>query len=523
MKSREDIVKAIKEGNSDTVKEYITQADTTQINAQDDEGNTLLHVAVKHVRDSFEVTGNIPHNLTDVISLLAKHVDRRKRNEEKKLAVHLLLECEVMLYDDYFEDPSLCSAGLQCMVPVLDALLTEEHIEEECVVAGRYILHEAAVAGEWDVVRLLVKKGIDVRTVDSSRCTALYHLTTGGQDDVVPDDIVEKLSHPDVINKKCDDSGFTPLMKAASGDSHMIKQLIRNGADNTIISNSRTALINSSSSYQLSIEARTALIHPSIVNQRERLTSETALFGAVSQGNIAFIDELLRAGADVNVKNVCGHKPIDKYANMSPKVEAAVIKKLLPTDGEDNTDTLVEVILRWLPKPPQDMEDVISTISMLLVRTGRDDFFKTHRIARVNDWFHQNTLELSLYNGLANSAMHPLKMFALCLIVRKGMGCSTRPELSEDILDRTSPIQLEQVERINTMWDNPHSLSELCCFTIRDHMRNLSKPHNLLLTLELPKAIEDIVMFRDVAREVCKEMNKSHAIIKQQMPRYALV
>ena len=133
MKSREDIVNAVNEGDIDMIQEYVTQAqaDQTQINEQDDEGNTLLHVATEHLRATYAITRKIPRNVTDVILLLAKHVNRRKRNAAKKLAVHILLESEATFNED-------------CMIPVLDALLTEEYIGEEYCVEGRYILHDAA-------------------------------------------------------------------------------------------------------------------------------------------------------------------------------------------------------------------------------------------------------------------------------------------------------------------------------------------------------------------------------------------
>ena len=69
MKSREDIVNAVKQGDINTIQEYITQADQTQLNEQDDEGNTLLHIAGKHLCGSYQQTEKIPTNLIDSILL----------------------------------------------------------------------------------------------------------------------------------------------------------------------------------------------------------------------------------------------------------------------------------------------------------------------------------------------------------------------------------------------------------------------------------------------------------------------
>ena len=54
-----------------------------------------------------------------------------------------------------------------------------------------------------------------------------------------------------------------------------------------------------------------------------------------------------------------------------------------------------------------------------------------------------------------------------------------------------------QAQRIESLWDGPHSLLKLCCFTIRDNMNNLSK--HQIYQLGLPKTVEDSVMFHDVA------------------------
>ena len=288
MINREAIVTAIKLGDINTLREYITQADKTLINEQDKEGDTLLHVAVKYLCQSHHLTENIPDNIADVILLLAKHVNRRVRNGDKKLAVHYLLGCEATTFDG------------DCYIPVLDALLTEEYIDEECDVEGRHILHDAAQFKKWDIVRLLVNKGIRVTVVDGCGNHALFYVTYERD---VPDDIVQMLSHPDVINE-LDRCGYTPLMRAASvGNSEMVEQLIRTGADNTVIGgNSNTALILAVSyNGKLSVEALKALIHPSIVNHKDK-NSETALHFAASHWNVAAIEVLINAGADINVK-----------------------------------------------------------------------------------------------------------------------------------------------------------------------------------------------------------------------------
>ena len=477
---------AIKTGDINTLQEYITQADQTQLNERDDEGNTLLHIAVKHLCESYEFTQSIPDGVIDVILLLAKHVNRRLRNGDEKLVIHLIWECEAALYEE-------------SMIPVLEELLTEEYIQEECYVEGRCILHEAAQAQKWDVVRALVKKGVDITKLDDGWNTALSYVADAFD---VPDDIVEKLSHPDVMNRH-DDCGDTPLMRAATkNNNEMIKQLIRNGADITVKVNSSTALnIAMLENAQLSVEALRTLIHPSIVNNQKN-TSEIALHDAASWGNVTAIDELLKAGSDINVRAFFGHKPIDNYACNSPLIEAAVVEKLLPNDGEDYTDALIATVQKWFFQPPPNVDDAIDTISMFLLRSGRDDFFTTNRLSLEGN----GTLQLSLYNNLQYN-VDLCDVYGLSILVRKGMGCRTPPHLSGTIsADRNpSSIELQRYERTEALWNHPNSLSELCCFTIRDTMNNPSK--HKINELGLPKEIADLAMFRNVAREFCETLS----------------
>ena len=494
MKTREDIVKAIKEGDMEILQEFIAQAEQTQINEQDDDGNTLLHIAVEYLCRQYNLTRNVPQNATEAILLLVKHVNRRQRNGEEKLAAQVLWECEAT-----FEEESK-------MIPVLEALLTEEHIEEECDVSVDEwcVLHDAVKSEAWDIVRMLVKKGVDI-TIEHNICdTALSWLAYISD---VPDDIVQKLSHPETINR-CDDFGYTPVMRAAvEGNSRTIKQLINNGADVTKNRGSNTALtlaiINNA---KLSVEALRALIHPSIVNHNSSYQRwETALHKAASHGNVAAIEELLEAGADVNVKCFFGQKPIDKYTCDCTHIESAVVEKLLPSNGEDRSEALIAAAHRWFTHPPQIIEDAIDTISILLLRTGRDDFFRTHRIRHVGN----GTLQLSLYDGPLefNSNVTRFDFFWICLLVRKGIGSRTRPDIANAVLVDfdSSSIELKQARKMEALWNNPNSLSELCCFAIRDNLNNPTSRHQVH-KLGLPKAIEECVLFRGVAREFCKAL-----------------
>ena len=486
MKNREDIVNAIIQGDINTVEEYITQADKVQINEQDDAGNTLLHVAVKHLCGSYISAKIVPDTIIHVILLLVKYVNRRLRRKDGKLAVHILWECKATLKE-------------QCMIPVLEELLTEEYIEEECYWKGRFhILHDAARFKMWDVVRVLLQKNIDV-SVENRYCFSALSCVVEKLD--VPDDIVDKLSHPDVINKQ-DSCGFTPLMLAASeGTDEMVKRLVHNGADNTVIGNSYTALIYAVSyNNKLSVESLRALIHPRIVNHKQK-NKETALHLAAFHGNVMAIEELLKAGADVGVTNDLGYKPIDNLCRKSLYPEAAVIEKLIPNDGEDYSDALISFVHRSFYPLPRDVEDAVHSISMLLLRTGKDDIFKTHSLR----YERNGIVKLFIYNSQIqlNSNIVLFDMFGICFLVRKGMGCRTRPDLAGAISAEFDPSsnQVKQALKMESLWNDPNSLSELCCFTIRDNLTNPSK-HQIRI-LGLPKALEDIATFRKIAREFC--------------------
>ena len=193
-----EVVQAIESNDAAFVEEFINNSQESDINIQNEEGDTYLHISLRVLGDK------VLHSELDwvIASLLGKHVDKKLENKARELAAHILFPL-------VFEKPQL--------MPLLEEILTEEGIDDECFVGGKHMLNLALERNAFDLVRLLVRKKIYVATVDKSGIAAfnvfLDYCSKRGYRDY-PEDILSALITPDTINQ-FGRSGFTPLMYVA--------------------------------------------------------------------------------------------------------------------------------------------------------------------------------------------------------------------------------------------------------------------------------------------------------------------
>lgn len=130
-------------------------------------------------------------------------------------------------------------------------------------------LHAAAARGQWQVTEALLEAGLDPDLVDRSGQTALMKAAAGGHDKALAS-LLRLGATPDLADR----AGWTALMHAAahssSGSVPAIRDLVRAGA---------------------------------AVNRRAGPNGKTALMIAAEKGNDLATDELLRSGAQPDLKS----------------------------------------------------------------------------------------------------------------------------------------------------------------------------------------------------------------------------
>ena len=156
---------------------------------------------------------------------------------------------------------------------------------------------DAAMQGNKDIVRSLLKDGADVNTTAADGMTALHWAAQKG--DV---ELAKILLYAGAnVRATTRIGGYTPLLMASkNGDAPMIGTLSTAGADpNGATSNGTTALMLAAAAGKP--DAVTMLIeHGANVNAKENARNETALTFAAAYGRADVIRVLAAHGADVN-------------------------------------------------------------------------------------------------------------------------------------------------------------------------------------------------------------------------------
>ena len=226
MTSREDLVIAVASNNHRSLQTLLKQCSKSELNRQDEEGNTALHVSTSNlyntwVKDRYD---DVISGAIDTVILLADHVNGWTNNDDGELAVFKLFR--------------LCAEGdsfdRNKYMDILDNLLYKDGVFEECSTRGAILLHQAVILHKWDLVRRMIKNGVDVKIMDQRKNTALIHCAKSEIHDI-PEDIVSALCHPQTINQT-DARGLSPLMWAVlKRNSNLALLLVQNGADITFV------------------------------------------------------------------------------------------------------------------------------------------------------------------------------------------------------------------------------------------------------------------------------------------------
>src|SRR4051812_25967296 len=186
------------------------------------------------------------------------------------------------------------TTGLSICAMVALSLSTLTHAAP----AGATAFVEAAMNGNRDAVRALLKDGADVNTTQADGMTALHWAAQKG--DV---ELAKVLLYASANLKATTRiGGYTPLLIASkNGDAAMIEALTQAGADaNATTTNGTTPLMLASAAGKPAAVSA-LLAHGADVNAREAVKGETALTFAAAFGRADVIRVLTAKGADVKV------------------------------------------------------------------------------------------------------------------------------------------------------------------------------------------------------------------------------
>src|SRR4051812_32278650 len=188
----------------------------------------------------------------------------------------------------------MLTTGLSICAMVALSLATLTHAAP----AGAAAFVEAAMNGNREAVKALLKEGADVNTTQADGMTALHWAAQKG--DV---ELAKVLLYASANLKATTRiGGYTPLLIASkNGDAAMIEALTQAGADaNATTTNGTTPLMLASAAGKPAA-VQALLEHGADVNAKEAVKGETALTFAAAFGRADVIRVLTAKGADVKI------------------------------------------------------------------------------------------------------------------------------------------------------------------------------------------------------------------------------
>jgi ankyrin repeat protein len=197
---------------------------------------------------------------------------------------------------------------------------------------------DAAMRGDHDAVRTLLKQGADVRTAQGDGMTALHWAADRG-DAQLAEMLVYAGANVEAVTRI---GQYTPLHLAArSGSAPVVRALLKAGASvATTSTNTGVTPLHLAAAAGDPAIVQTLIDAGADVNARESGWGQTPLIFAASQNRVAAIKVLLAGGADPSITtktvDLTLHQQLDRAANERQKkvLESIIAKGQQPTPSQ---------------------------------------------------------------------------------------------------------------------------------------------------------------------------------------------
>jgi ankyrin repeat protein len=177
--------------------------------------------------------------------------------------------------------------------------------------APNYLLHQAAIQGNADIVWFLLQHGASIDEKDDTGATPLHYASQYGRTEVVYELCMGKAAintpYPD------DDDNYRPLHLAAkAGNEAVINALLLNGEDITVKTNLKRRTALHIACMHGNVRAVRYLLEEGCNIDAQDRDGMSALHHAAREGRLRSAKLLLHYNADTEIKDSCGRTAADQ-------------------------------------------------------------------------------------------------------------------------------------------------------------------------------------------------------------------
>lgn len=315
--------KATTSGDSDYIKAIISE-DPGRINKKDQEGNSLLHLAVREgnvdiIKYLASEGANV--NIRNIVDETPLHIAANLGNLD--VVIQLISNGADINIKDSIGNTPLHDAVENDQIQIVKYLISQEAEINTQNNGHQSPLHEAVVFDKVEMSKFLISKGAKVNTKDDDRKSPLHAAVINENLEIVKYLIMNGAD----VNAK-DKFDRTPLHQAANeGNLDVVKHLISNGSE-----------IDEKGAFYLHLGAM------------ELTLNCTPLHIAAKNGHFEVVKYLIYQGADVNLKTNGGDSALYLAKTSGHRESVAFIAAFTEKNAQRaNANEIIETSAKKAP------------------------------------------------------------------------------------------------------------------------------------------------------------------------------